>query len=94
MLLVDHTSFSRKEAQAVKMLLSVYADHFAGEYFHIAKNERSGNVYMSFDHTAVCPFVTPDGSLFYEVFNFETGETFETNSLKEAEHANENIFIA
>ena len=93
-MLVDHTSFSRKEAQAVKMLLSVYADHFAGEDFHIAKNERSGNVYMSLDHTAVCPFVTPDGSLFYQVFNLETGETFETNSLKEAEYANENIFTA
>ena len=93
-MLVDFTSFSRKEAQAVQMLLSVYADNFAGESFHIAKNERSGDVYMSFDHTAVCPFITSDGSLFYEVFNFETGETFQTNSLQEAEHANENIFIA
>ena len=93
-MLVDHTSFSRKEAQAIQKLLSVYADHFAGEYFYIAKNERSGNVYMGFDHTAVCPFVTPDGSLFYQVFNYETGETFETDSFKEAEHANENIFTA
>jgi hypothetical protein len=93
-MLVDHTSFSRKDAQAVQMLLSVYAEHFAGEYFHIAKNERSGNVYMGFDHTAVCPFVTSDGELFFEVFNLETGETFETDSIKEAEYANENIFIA
>ena len=93
-MLVDHTSFSRKDAQAIQMLLSVYAEHFAGEYFYIARNERSGNVFMGFDHTAVCPFVTSDGELFFEVFNFETGETFETNSLKEAEHANENIFTA
>ena len=90
MLLVDHTSLSRKDAQAVKMLLSVYADNFAGEGFYIAKNEGSGNVYMSFDYTAVSPFVTPDGSLFYEVFNFETGETFETNSLNDANY-DENI---
>tara|TARA_Y100000385_G_scaffold37800_1_gene35244 strand:- start:91 stop:372 length:282 start_codon:yes stop_codon:yes gene_type:complete len=92
MLLVDHTSLSRKDAQAVKMLLSVYADNFAGEGFYIAKVERSGNVFMSFDHTAVSPFVTPDGSLFYEVFNFETGETFETNSLNDANY-DENIPI-
>ena len=93
-MLVDHTAFSRKDAQAVQTLLSVYANHFAGEYFYIAKNERSGNVFMGFDHTAVCPFVTSDGEVFFEVFNFETGETFETNSLEEAERANENIFVA
>jgi len=93
-MLVDHTSFSRKDAQAVQMLLSVYADHFAGEYFYIAKNERSGNVFMGFDHTAVCPFVTTDGELFFQVFNFETGETFETDSIKEAKYADENIFTA
>jgi hypothetical protein len=91
-MLVDHTSFSRKEAQAVKMLLSVYADNFAGEDFTIAKNPTSGNIFMSFDNIAVCPFVTPDGSLYYEVFNFETGEVFESNSLVEAEEYFANIY--
>jgi len=92
MLLVDHTSFSRKEAQAVKMLLSVYADHFAGEDFAIAKNPTSGNIFMSFDNVAVCPFVTSDGCLYYEVLNFETGETFHSNSLVEAEEYFANIY--
>ena len=92
MLLVDHTSFSRKEAQAIKMLLSVYADHFAGEDFTIAKNPTSGNIFMSFDNIVVCPFVTPDGSLFYQVFNFETNEVFESDSLEEAEDYFANIY--
>ena len=93
-MLVDHTSFSRKDAQAVQKLLSVYADNFVGEDFYIGKNERSGNVYMGLVDTGICPFVTSDGFVFYEVFNHETGETFETDSLEDAKRANENIFTA
>ena len=92
-MLVDHTSFSRKDAQAVQKLLSVYAEHFAGEYFYIAKNERSGNVYMGFDHTTVCPFVTSDGFVFYEVFNHETDEVFQSDSLEEVKDYFANIYV-
>jgi hypothetical protein len=91
-MLVDHTSFSRKEAQAVKMLLSVYADNFAGEDFTIAKNPISGNIFMSFDNIAVCPFVTSDGFIFYQIFNHETDETFESDSLEEAKDYFANIY--
>ena len=91
-MLVDHTSFSRKEAQAIQKLLSVYADNFAGEDFSIAKNPVSGNVYMSLVDYVVCPFITSDGSIFYEVFNHETGETFHSNSLVEAEDYFANIY--
>ena len=91
-MLVEHTSFSRKEAQAIQKLLSVYADNFAGEDFSIAKNPVSGNVYMSLVDYVVCPFITSDGSIFYEVFNHETGETFHSNSLEEAEDYFANIY--
>ena len=91
-MLVDHTALSRKEAQAIQKLLSVYADNFDGEDFSIAKNPVSGNVYMSLVNYAVYPFVTSDGSVFYEVFNHETGETFHSNSLVEAEKYFANIY--
>jgi hypothetical protein len=92
-MLVDHTSFSRKEAQAVQKLLSVYVDNFVGESFYIAKNPVSGNVYMSLVDSVICPFVTSDGFIFYQVFNHETGETFESDSLEEVKDYFANIYV-
>ena len=92
-MLVDYTSLSRNEAQAIQKLLNVYADNFAGEDFSIAKNSVSGNVYMSLVDTVICPFVTPDGFVFYEVFNHETGETFRSDSLEEVVDYFANIYV-
>jgi hypothetical protein len=91
-MLVGHTSFSRKEAQAVQKLLSVYADNFVGEDFYIGKNPVSGNVYLNLADSVICPFVTSDGFIFYQVFNHETGETFESDSLEEAKDYFANIY--
>jgi hypothetical protein len=89
-MLVDFTEMSTREADAVAKLMKVYAENFAGESFHIAKNETSGCVYIGFDNVPVCPFVNGSGDLFFEVFDFESGDVQEFETLEEAEdHAAE-----
>lgn len=89
-MLVDFTEMNARQANAVAKLLTVYAENFAGETFHIAENQSSGCVYLSLEHVPVCPFVNRSGHVYFEVFNFETGNVEEFTSLEEAEdHAAE-----
>ena len=90
MLLVDFTELSYKQSNAVAKLMRVYADNFAGETFHIAQNETSGCVYLSLDCLPICPFVNGSGDVFFEVFDFESGDIEEFSTIEEAEdHAAE-----
>ena len=84
-MLIDYTEMSYKTASAVAKLMEVYAEHFAGESFHIAQNSTSGCVYLALDNVPICPFVNGSGDVFFEVFNFETGDVEEFSTLEEAE---------
>ena len=89
-MLVDYTEMNARQADAVAKLLTVYAENFAGEGFHIAENQTSGCVYISFDSVPVCPYVNRSGDLFFEVMDWETGNVEEFETLEEAEdHAAE-----
>lgn len=84
-MLIDYTEMSYKTASAVAKLMEVYAENFAGESFHVAQNPTSGCVYLALDNVSVCPFVNGSGDVFFEVFDFETGDVEEFSTLEEAE---------
>jgi len=89
-MLVDYTEMSYKTASAVAKLMEVYAENFAGESFHVAQNSTSGCVYLGLDNVPVCPFVNGSGDVFFEVFDFESGDLEEFSTLEEAQaHADE-----
>ena len=89
-MLIDYTEMSYKTASAVAKLMEVYAEHFAGETFYVGQNETSGCVYLGLENVPVCPFVNRGGDVFFEVFDFETGDVEEFDSLEDAlDHAEE-----
>jgi hypothetical protein len=89
-MLIDYTRMNGRQATAVAKLMEVYAEHFAGEIFHIAQNSTSRCVYLALDNIPVCSFVNGSGDVFFEVFNFETGDVEEFSTLEEAyEHLEE-----
>ena len=90
-MLIDYTEMNYKTAKAVAMLMEVYAENFPGETFYIGQNRTSGSVYLSLDHTPVCPFVNGSGDVFFEVFDFETGVVEEFESLEEAQEYAEEL---
>ena len=90
-MLIDYTEMSYKTARAVAKLMEVYAEHFAGEAFYVGENERSGAVYMGLeDQPSISVFVNGSGDVFFEVFDFETGNMEEFETFEEAQaHAEE-----
>jgi len=84
-MLIDYTEMSYKQASAVAKLMEVYAEHFAGESFHIGQNPKSGIVYMGLENLSISPFVNGSGDVFFEVYDFETGDVQEFETLDEAE---------
>ena len=83
-MLVNYTEMNGRKATAVAKLMEVYAEHFPGETFYIAENETSGTVYMGLENVGICPFVSGD-TVFFEVFDFETGDVEEFETVEEAE---------
>jgi len=88
-MLIQNTEMNGRKATAVAKLMEVYAEHFPGEDFYIAENGMSGTVYMGLENVGVCPFVS-GGEVFFEVFDFESGDVEEFSTLEEAyEHLDE-----
>lgn len=89
-MLIDYTEMSYKTASAVAKLMEVYAENFAGETFYVGQNQTSGCVYLGLENVPVCPFVNGSGDVFFEVFDFESGDIEEFSTLEEAQdHADE-----
>jgi len=89
-MLVDYTEMSYMTASAVAKLMEVYAENFAGETFYVGQNPTSGHVYLGLENVPVCPFVNGSGDVFFEVFDFESGDIEEFSTLEEAQdHAEE-----
>lgn len=89
-MLIDYTEMSYKTASAVAKLMEVYAEHFPGETFYVGQNDTNGCVYLGLENVPVCPFVNGSGDVFFEVFDFETGNVEEFDSLEDAQdHADE-----
>ena len=84
-MLIDYTEMSYKTASAVAKLMEVYAKNFAGETYYIGQNPTSGRVYLGLENVPVCPFVDKFGDVMFEVFDFETGNVEEFESLEEAQ---------
>lgn len=83
-MLIQNTEMNSRQATAVAKLMEVYAEHFPGEDFYIAENSTSGTVYMGFECLQIVPFVSGD-TVFFEVFDFETGDVEEFETVEEAE---------
>ena len=89
-MLIDYTEMNGRQATAVAKLMEVYAEHFPGEDFYIAQNEKSSTVYMGLENIGICPFVDSDGDVVFEVFDFQNGGTEEFSTVEEAyEHYEE-----
>ena len=90
-MLIDYSEMSYKTAKAVAKLMEVYAENFVGESFYIGENATSGVVYMGLEDTpSISAFVNGSGDVFFEVFDFETGDVEEFESVEEAQaHAEE-----
>jgi hypothetical protein len=84
-MLIDYTEMSYKTASAVAKLMEVYAEHFPGETFYVGQNPKSGIVYMGFENLSISPFVNKSGDVMFEVFDYETGDVQEFETLDEAE---------
>ena len=83
-MLIQNTEMNSRQATAVAKLMEVYAEHFPGEDFYISENRTSGTVYMVFECLQIGPFVSGD-TVFFEVFDFETGDVEEFETVEEAE---------
>lgn len=89
-MLINYADLSYRQAVAVSKLMKVYADHFPGETFYIGENDRTGIVYLGLECSPVCPFIDKFGDVMFEVFDFETGDVEEFESVEEAQaHAEE-----
>tara|TARA_B110000285_G_C15058966_1_gene581239 strand:+ start:380 stop:688 length:309 start_codon:yes stop_codon:yes gene_type:complete len=91
-MIIDFTELDYTSARAVSMLMKVYAEHFAGETFHLATNENSGAYYLALDCSNICPFVYGSGGdVFFEVIDFEEGDTCTFGTFEEAEDYSEEL---
>jgi len=84
-MLANFGEMNPKQATAVAKLMNVYAEHFTGESCTIAQNDSNGVVYMSLECVNIVPFVNGSGDVFFEVFDYETGDVKEFETLQEAE---------
>ena len=84
-MIANFGEMNRKQATAVAKLMNVYAEHFTGESCTIVQNDISGDMYMSLECISIVPFVNGSGDVFFEVFDYETGDVKEFETLQEAE---------
>ena len=85
-MLINYSDLDARQAKAVAKLMEVYAENFPGEVFYIGENQRTGIVYLGLECVPICPFIDKFGDVMFEVFDFESGDVEEFESLEEADY--------